>query len=332
MTRQIILLPSNAILSDRYSLSHSTYNYEIIWVVPRARIVPAIRKIFLTFQPFLWFMIMVAFLVTTIVWWCILSWNKRNLNFENLAISATDVTSITIFAAAANVPGGFRLRCIFLTYLIYIIHINCGFTSNLINILTVPRYQHQINNLQELAIANLSIYMDLSLKNGYFPPNRSSCDLYQKLQRSLVPVDRGGYIKVLENIHEHSDRALIIIYQEFLQYQFLMKKKLNVHLITDSSVTGRIEFALHFDQHHHFFPYLNDFLDLIRDSGIGSKQLSDYETNFAEERDIFDVEPPAVVVLTLNHLSFTFALLGIGIIVSGAVFLIELVVHSYSSH
>ncbi|XP_031352337.1 uncharacterized protein LOC116177490 [Photinus pyralis] len=279
-------------------------------------------------------MIMVAFLVTTIVWWCILSWNKRHLNLENLAIAATDVSSLTILALIANVPGGFALRCLLSTYLIYIIHINCGFTSNLIKVLTVTRYQHQINSLEELADTNLSIYVDKSFMNAYFGHNRSRCGLHEKLQRSLVPISPGprDHINLLKNIDEHGDRTGIMVYTDFVQYQFVIKKKLNVHIITDSSVTGRMEFALHYYRHHHFSPYLNHFLDLMRDSGIGNKQLNDYETDFGKERDIFDVEQPKIVVLTLNHLSFTFALLGIGIIISGAVFVMELVVHSYSSH
>ncbi|XP_031350450.1 uncharacterized protein LOC116176116 [Photinus pyralis] len=334
MTSKIMLQPTNAVCLDRYSLSHSTYSAEIIWVVPKAKPVPAIRKIFVTFQPVLWFMIMVAFIVTTVVWWCILSWNKRNLNLENLAIAATDVSSLTIFGLVANVPVGFALRCLLLTYLIYIIHINCGFTSNLITILTVTQYQHQINNLEELADANLSIYMESSFMKGYFKPNYGCYGLCEKLQRLLVPISSKPqeHINVLNCIHEYGDRAGVMVYTDFIQYQFTMMKKLNVHLITDSSVTGKIEYAIHHRRHHHFAPYLNYFLDLLRDSGIKNKQLDDYQTDFTKERDIFNAEQPKAVVLTLGHLYFTFVLLGIGIIVSGAVFFIELTLQSYSTH
>ncbi|XP_031334070.1 uncharacterized protein LOC116175517 [Photinus pyralis] len=281
--------------------------------------------IFVTFEKQVWVLIAVSFIIVMVAWWIIMSCEQRSWNIENMAIAITNLTSLTILGSVATVPKSAILRCVLITYLVYFIHINCGFTSNLINILTKPQYEFQISNLKQLADSNLPIYGHANfLKSQFNNDNVIECKLYRKLKESTFPATNiDQFIAVHLNLANHRNCAVV----ETEDYTFKLHQLWNInqkiYKIVDNSITGELVWRLQHYPNHYFSVYFERFIASITESGIGSKMYKDMKEDYMKTPRVEDDEK---VVLTLRHLCFAFAFLGFGLLLSTAVFFIELAI------
>ncbi|XP_031355768.1 uncharacterized protein LOC116180077 [Photinus pyralis] len=303
-----------------HSYSSPIHKENVVWLVPRAKIIPPMEVIFVTFEKQVWILIVVSFIIVTAAWWFIMSCKQRRWNMGNMAIAMTNLTSLTILGSVAKVPKSAILCCVLITYLVYVIHINCGFTANLINILTQPQYEFQISNLKQLADSNLPIYAPDKFLEFQFHSNVTDCELYTKLKSLTVPIKSSQeYVMVFLKISKHGNSALVTLEEHLFNMQREFSNELKVYKIIDNSITWRINYF----RNHYFGVYFENFIAAITESGIGNEIYKNLKEAFLKVPRAEDDEK---VVLTLRHLCFAFALLGLGLSLSMVVFFVELAI------
>uniref|UniRef100_A0A1Y1JXY4 Ionotropic glutamate receptor C-terminal domain-containing protein n=1 Tax=Photinus pyralis TaxID=7054 RepID=A0A1Y1JXY4_PHOPY len=295
----------------------------IVWIVPKSLPVPAIRVVLLAFKSLMWYLIIFTFVSTVFVWWLIVGCQNRRFRLEDGLDAMTNVSSLTILSSIPVMPRSFLHRSVILAYLIYIIHISCAFTSRWIELLTVPQYEFQIKTLQQLADANLPIYVFSAFQRYQFSRTDTNNDLYEKLQQLLIPCRTPDALgKGIMNVHDYRNCAAIATYQDLTTIQMRMKDKIDVGKIEDNSITGAHHIKFAYKPNYYFAVHIGTFLQTLVESGIGPKQFNEFETEYFKN-DIVE-EAPDTVVLTLGHLYFAFCLLGLGLAIALVVFLVEL--------
>ncbi|XP_031330258.1 uncharacterized protein LOC116161156 [Photinus pyralis] len=303
--------------------SQPVLTHSIVWIVPKSLPVPAIRVVLLAFKSLGWYLIIFTFVSTVFVWWLIVGCQNRRFRLEDGLDAITNVSSLTILSSIPVMPSSFLHRSVILAYLIYIIHISCAFTSRWIDLLTVPQYEFQIKTLQQLADANLPIYIPANFQKYHFSRNDTNNDLYEKLQQLLIPCRTHDALgKAIMNVHDYRNCAAIVTHQDLTTIQMSMKDKIDVGKIEDNSITGAHHIKFAYKPNYYFAVHIGTFLQTLVESGIGPKQFNEFETEYFKN-DIVE-EAPDTVVLTLGHLYFAFCLLGLGLAIALVVFLVEL--------
>ncbi|KAF5295338.1 hypothetical protein FQA39_LY19326 [Lamprigera yunnana] len=154
-----------------------------VWTIPSPRRLRSLEVFQLIFKWNTWILILLSFIITSVLWWAI-STCRHSTNFFS---SVLDVYSITLRGAINTVPKCFSLRCLFLTYVIYSIHVQTGFTCNLVQLLTFPQYS-VIKTLEELADSNLPLLMPSD--GAYFILNMTheGNQIFKKIKKNIVGV------------------------------------------------------------------------------------------------------------------------------------------------
>ncbi|KAF5271082.1 hypothetical protein FQR65_LT00501 [Abscondita terminalis] len=135
------------------------FRNDIVYVVPPPKLIPRMIVLKIVFKPNLWVAVCVVFLCSSVVWWL---FDKYYLK-KSTSSAIFDVFSITLSGSIDKVPLQSPLRLIFVAYVIYSIHIQTAFTSNLVTLLTIPQYESHIRTLEELADSNLPIATNYNL-------------------------------------------------------------------------------------------------------------------------------------------------------------------------
>ncbi|KAF5284956.1 hypothetical protein FQA39_LY16911 [Lamprigera yunnana] len=166
-----------------------------VWTIPSPKRLGSLEVFRLIFKWDTWILIFLSFIFTCLVWWAI-STCRRSTNFSSTVL---DVYSITLTGAINNVPNCFSLRCLFLTYVIYAIHIQTGFTGNLVQLLTVPQYS-VIKTVEELADSNLPILIARDSANVIFNMTHKGNKIFEKIKNNMVVVSYNEWEELHENL------------------------------------------------------------------------------------------------------------------------------------
>ncbi|KAF5298012.1 hypothetical protein FQR65_LT09823 [Abscondita terminalis] len=128
------------------------------FVVRAGEEVPSVKLLLNVFSMQVWIYVAGAYVITSVALWFITSINKRQFQLSQLAKYLLDVFSATLWGSFSFEPKKAKVRCIFICYLLYHIHIQSGFTCNLVTILTTPQFQRGISTLEKLSLSNIKIY------------------------------------------------------------------------------------------------------------------------------------------------------------------------------
>ncbi|KAK5645244.1 hypothetical protein RI129_006544 [Pyrocoelia pectoralis] len=165
---------------------------DMVWFVPKAEQISNLNAFFQVFSCNVWVAVALTLICASLTWFVIISWNGRfTFTFEKLGLAFINIWSLTICGCIAQFPRSFALRITLLSYLIYVIHIQCALTSNMATILTTPRYGFQIRNLEDLAESGLPIYLLETLKIN-FEQYGTNHTLYTRFQKQLHYIPRLG--------------------------------------------------------------------------------------------------------------------------------------------
>ncbi|KAF5304163.1 hypothetical protein FQR65_LT08056 [Abscondita terminalis] len=150
------------------------------------------KILFIIFTFEVWIFIMIAYIITSIAMWFITSIDKKKFKISKLGKHSLEVFSATVWGTIPTTPQRTHVRCLFICYLLYYIHIQTGFTSNLATILTTPQFEHGITNFEELAEANITIYASffhyLAVTGDYSYTN-TFLELIQSKTKPISPMD-----------------------------------------------------------------------------------------------------------------------------------------------
>ncbi|KAF5301869.1 hypothetical protein FQR65_LT08701 [Abscondita terminalis] len=192
------------------------YYDDVIWSVPIPNLIPPPIVLKVVFKPTLWLLVILALIFTSIAWWLVAKIFKQN-TWNNLHGTIFDVFSITMLGSSNNVPVKWALRYAFLGYVIYAIHIQTAFTSNLTQILTTPQYEPYVKNLEDLAHSNLPIFavdrMKICGSSKYaFFGYGATISLWPAFQASLAILTETGIVNyrnsILKNFNNQHLRVI----------------------------------------------------------------------------------------------------------------------------
>ncbi|KAF5301709.1 hypothetical protein FQA39_LY10640 [Lamprigera yunnana] len=241
-----------------------------IWTVPPPKRIDPMVVFKIVYKPFVWTLILVTFLSTSTIWWFV-SYCSRPTNFSSALLN---VYSLTIFGFINKIPTVLSLRVIFIAYVIYAIHIQSIFVSNLVKMLTIPQYEHGINNLEELAASDVPILIDV-YNTALFQAKMPNNSLYTKVTnkfRSLSFEELGVSMRN-QTVIDHN--SVFIIFD--MLYQLVQTGKPKFHIIVDSKLIGEEQRIFLTKDESPFLHILNNIVNMLLESGLINLKQMEYK-------------------------------------------------------
>ncbi|KAF5286794.1 hypothetical protein FQR65_LT02212 [Abscondita terminalis] len=242
------------------------YCAKAIWAVPKPKRIPLVFVVKIMFKKSVWVLIALSFFLTAIVWWLFLKY--KNVNNEcDFTLILLNVWETTLFGSVNRLPVLWILRLLILSYALYCIHTQAIFNSKIVEILTIPQYEHGIQNVDELAESNLKIVISrLTMESVFeiiyeFDTNHR----YQKIYQLMHPIKDDHIFKVFFDCISKDQCAAFFIGSE----SYLNKTIFEIsHIIEDNSVIGSMAYSFGTLRHNYLSLTFNKIVYNLVESGI----------------------------------------------------------------
>ncbi|KAF5301866.1 hypothetical protein FQR65_LT08698 [Abscondita terminalis] len=295
------------------------YYEDMVWNVPPPKRISSLAVLKITFKPLLWLFVLLAFFATSTVWWLL----EKVLKKESITCFEVflGVYSITLLGLTQRVPNTWGLRYAYITYIIYAIHIQTAFTSNLIQILTVAQYEPYINSLQDLAESNLSILIRDDTFNWLNSVDTKSI-LHKKIYEKFViltPIDFHEAI-LRKNL---TNSSILWNYDLFNYYERRLNKTL--HYFVDNSFSGTTKSSFSGYSIVNLWPAFNRAVSVLFEAGFVDSYVSIFQKRnikYYHESGFMNMNENKAVI-TLGHMSSIFTIWILGLFLGFVAFVIE---------
>ncbi|KAF5286876.1 hypothetical protein FQA39_LY00409 [Lamprigera yunnana] len=297
-----------------------------IWTVPPPKKIDPMVVFKIVYKPFVWILILLTFLSTSIIWWFI-SYCRRSTNIASVLLN---VYSLTLFGFINKIPTVLSLRIIFIAYVIYAIHIQSIFVSNLVKMLTIPQYEHGINNLEELVESDLPILID-KYDMALFQAKMANNSLYTKVTDKFRLVTFYEGIDAIRNQTALKHNSVFIIFD--MLYELVQYCKPKLHIIVDSDLIGMEQRTYSTRDESPFLPTLNNIVNILIESGLINLKQMEYRRYISKFSHYYDNKLNTTegnVVLNLDHVYPVFVFWALGLTTATVVFIIEVVTYIIS--
>lgn len=141
----------NHVSREHLSSTLPYYMDDLTWCVARADFAPKWMNIFYIFDIITWTIIIVVFILMGFILYIFARQHRKN--DDRIVWSILNSFSLTINNFDYLQSNNFLYRLFIMVALFYGIHIGVAYRSALINMLTSPRYEPQVANIQT-AVAN----------------------------------------------------------------------------------------------------------------------------------------------------------------------------------
>ncbi|KAF5301873.1 hypothetical protein FQR65_LT08705 [Abscondita terminalis] len=293
-------------LSDRTTLP--IYYDDTVWTVPAPKQIPPLTALKLIFKPLLW-----LFIATYL---------------PSCFDAFFDVYSTTLLGSTTHIPTHSALRFGLITYVIYAIHIQTAFTSNLVKILTIPQYEPHIRNLEGLVESNLSILIrdDIFL---WFNSAETKSDLQNTIYNKLAVLSREEFDNnVLGD--DFNNCSSVWILELFKHYSRKFNK--TFQYFADNTFTGTIKYSFSADFKVNIWYGFNRAVTNALETGLVDfliKIVNRAEMRYKRDYGLLKIAQDDKIVITMEHACPVFAILCLGLSLSLIAFLIEALVDRY---
>lgn len=309
--------------------------------VQKAALAPRWKGLVTIFKIKAWSAFGVVLIVSWIFWLLMGIISRESQQHHQVILTFMNVLAVSLGVSANNRPLLSPLRVFFCVLALYALTITAIYTSKLITVFTHPKFDHQIDTIEELLEIGLPI--GGRLENMDWFDNGDELDelvfdqynhsvAFRPSTASLARIKNGEIALLVSKLYVRSN-----------------KYRNSVHGITSSMFSNHLEMIV-----ERGFPLLrriNEVLAALRDMGFISKLFIDFKYNMTiltpiremkalkQKDDIeskllnsFDEEEKQEedpeVVLTVQHLEGAFSIVIMGLIVSSAVFILEIIFHS----
>lgn len=127
---------------------------DLTWCVPKAKLVPTWLNVFMIFSLSTWAGILVTLIISASALHFFAVKVEKKYN-ENFLWSLLIALSFTISTTAHYWPNRFFIKVFLGGLIFYGMHINTAYSSFLISVLTKPRHEPQISNLESAIQSNM---------------------------------------------------------------------------------------------------------------------------------------------------------------------------------
>ncbi|KAK4878845.1 hypothetical protein RN001_011351 [Aquatica leii] len=287
--------------------------------VPAPKRIPQMETLKLVFKQTVWIFILVSFILTSVMLWCI---NKYAFpsNQHSLGYYFLEVYSITIFGTTTSKRLLPFLQFIFVSYVIYSIHIQAVFTGKLITLLTIPQFEHQIESLQGLSESNNSIVTNIR-RLCSDNPDKNDNKMYRKIKTKFTCYSYQEYCHLI-NSEEVTINYTILVDEDVFQ-QLCERSKRKCYYFVDNSFLRTRQVSFSIDPFSYFTVTLNEIIIRLIESGLLKQVKARYDYNNTLYSTVsFNKKQK----LSLKHLYPIFVFWAFGLFLSFVVFVGELLV------
>ncbi|KAF5281434.1 hypothetical protein FQR65_LT14705 [Abscondita terminalis] len=300
------------------------YN-DIVWIVPTSKQIPPLVVLKIIFKPLMWVFVILAVILTSLVWWFFVKIFKRGA-YTLWCDVFFDVYSITVLGYIRRVPRHLAFRFIFISYVIYAIHIQIAFNSNLVRILTIPQYEPHIKNLEELDASNLSIFIVDTVRKWLIHTDLS-IDLHKRIFDKMKPLPAREYSLMVKGM-DAANYSMFSFHDDYSYTKFKMNQTTLDHFV-DNSFSGSLNYVFYGNSSVNIQPAFNLVVTYLIETGVVdhfNKMYNMYCSYFLKNRN------PENVVITMEHICSVFVIWGLGLVLSFAIFLIEILTTIVPAH
>ncbi|KAF5301872.1 hypothetical protein FQR65_LT08704 [Abscondita terminalis] len=290
------------------------YYDDIVWSVPAPKRIPPTTVLKIVFKPLLWISVVLTFFLTSMAWWLC----KKFLNSSTGAAWCDvllDLYSITLFGSTKSVPIEWVLRFVFLAYVIYAIHIQTAFTSNLVQILTIPQFYPPIRNLEELADSNMTILIKTDIYN-WLKTIEINNSVYQKIHEKFDILPDYDFYEMLLNT-DQIDCSMFLVHDYLKHFESYFNK--SFHYFVDNTFSGTIRYVYSGVQNGNLWLPFNEIITIIIEAGIVQFATNKYDY----DHHFLNVTHNDKIVITLEHVCSTFIIWCLGMFLAFVIFLLE---------
>ncbi|KAF5301303.1 hypothetical protein FQR65_LT08922 [Abscondita terminalis] len=242
--------------------SSVVFRDDTIFVVPTPKKISRMEILKIVFKTNVWIAIVVTYILITIIWYVFLKYFTNEVG--DLSSTFLSMWSITLFGSINQTPRTLPLKLIFIVYVVYSVHIQTAFVSNLVDILTVTKYEKGITNVEELAVSNIPIYVQNStLYHNYFLDQKDASSTFNKIKQKIIFLNNmlDLPIKIFFNNFSFIDQRNMV---EMIQ--ITLNKTLTKFV--DNSLIGEYKTVLITGYGSYFVNSLNEVIILIEESGL----------------------------------------------------------------
>ncbi|KAF5301870.1 hypothetical protein FQR65_LT08702 [Abscondita terminalis] len=295
------------------------YYDDVVWSVPIPNRIPPPVVLKLVFKPTLWLLVIVSLILTSFAWWLVAKIFKENI-WNNLDDTILDVYSITMLGSSSDVPIKWAMRYAFLSYVIYAIHIQTAFTSNLTQILTIPKYEPHIKNLKDLADSNLPIFVKYRIQL-WLNSTETKSVLHKTINDKVFGLTQVEFHKLILD-KSLNNYCSIWNRDEFDYFRKSGYKRYRYFVDNTFSGSSKYAFFLH-NATINLWPAFKASLEVLTESGIVS-----YRNNILKyfDKQYSTIMDDGYVDMTIEHMCSIFAIWGLGLCLAFVIFLSELLI------
>ncbi|KAK4873486.1 hypothetical protein RN001_015515 [Aquatica leii] len=296
----------------KYEETKKYYSKNVIWLVPFPKILSPFDALVSVYATDTWILIITFFVFTIIFWWVTKIFPEKNGYFEKFCFVLTQMASATLNASVNRLPQTTSVRILVVSYIIYIIHIQSIYTSNLIRIFTKPLYEHAIENLEDLAYSELPIFAYRVYEHEFKKSTIFEKNLSHIILSKLVYLNKE--VEDIEQIARYKNCAVVTYEERLPMYNKNLLSK--IRKIVDNRMTDRVEEHFMFIKGHFFIDVINRLITIGVESGMADKATEKMKISISQILDdnkVMNESDP--VVLTIEHVYVVFVLWSVGMII-----------------
>ncbi|KAF5304824.1 hypothetical protein FQR65_LT07841 [Abscondita terminalis] len=287
-------------LLSGYSCSSVFFVDDMVWMVPFSKQIPPMKTLLVVFKKNVWYYVLVSFVGTSLAWWLM---TKVISRASSISEAFLKVFSITLFGSVDKFSLFWSMRCLFLAYVLYSIHIQTAFTSRLIEILTIPQYEPRIKSLTELANSQVTVYVSHNIYEHFFDHQVLNSTLYNKIKKRIVKLNDWIYHGIVYDKNTYTKLGSIMSGFEF---EMLTKTHLmNFNTIDGSSLIGNLETVFGGMKNSYFVRTIDEFIIILNESGILRYLVDNIKIDLSAQTLHEDIP-----VLSLEHVYSVFVFWG----------------------
>ncbi|KAM3958487.1 uncharacterized protein ACR2FA_007510 [Aphomia sociella] len=201
-----------------YIYTHLAYTDDVRFMVKKARDVSVWKNVYLEFQPVVWMLLLLTFVVYSIFFFALFPVKDRN----SIMLKMWD----SLFQHGYVIRGRFVMRGFFIAWIWFAYLVNSYYQSSLVSLSTHPAHEYQISTEADLHTFNLkpcisSLIQNFMLVEGipFYENTESECNSYMR-SIELVGQKDGMFSIILNNIYLYNMHKFFDEWGESYVYTF----------------------------------------------------------------------------------------------------------------
>lgn len=288
------------------------------------------------FDMYTWLLFFLILITAALAWWVFGLAMPEKPAQKELQLASLNTWAVFLSVSSNNRPDYTPLRVFFIMLALYGLNVTTIYTSNLITMFTEPRHETQLDSIEDIIQAGLPIgkrefliYLKFCLIELFNEGGREEYDDWfdNDLEHDKEVFRRynsSDYFQPTnENLQRVCDGKQSMLINRFYVLSNSMRDQ--IFALPGNVFSNPLEMIA--ERGFPLLRKLNTLIDRMKDSGLVMKIYNDFlhTMNLKEGKRMREQATETQVVLTIEHLEGAFAVLILGYLLSGLVFVLELI-------